>query len=345
LRAPKRLWALFLSAQVGVFAWYTISHQDRYLQALLPWFAACTAAAIALAWRSGVWARMGVAALVTAQVVWGGDLPFVRSHRMMDISHLHLAIDRIASGFDRDYTRRHRFLHYNELVDAGRALPPSAKVLVHEEHLHLGLQHASVNDSPDWQGGISYGRFPSPAALDDGLRGLGITHILVTTGLSKDEDALPGDIVFFDYITHFARRWRTFGAFTIFELPSTRPSGKPYGDILWLGCENLYKKGRYSMTDMMSPFRGNTDRNPYPPPRVPVSGNDVTELDTMVNDVDAVAVDSVCQGLQPSKLAWQFVSVPNRGSLRVWVRRRTIAPALQESRRGELRPRPEFRPH
>jgi hypothetical protein len=320
LRARARLWALYLCAGGGVFVWYLLSHQDRYLQALLPWFASCVAASIALVWDSGKVARLALGCLVGAQVVWGGDAPFVHAHRMVGESQLKIAIDRITSGFDHDFARRVRA--FGDLVEVGEALPPKATVLVHEQEVHLGLQHASVNDSPEWQGGISYGRFRSPAELDGALRAFGVTHLAMLTGKSKDVDALPGDVAFFDYVTHFARKWRTFGGWTVFEMPATRPSDAPYGDILWLGCPNRYAKGRYSMIDMATPFAAADLGVSFPRPRAPVSGQDQSEIDQEAERVDAVGFDPVCQSIAPSQLASAFVHVTDRGRLQVWIRRR-----------------------
>ena len=36
LKGTRRLWLLALWIHVGVFAWYSVHHQDRYLQGLLP---------------------------------------------------------------------------------------------------------------------------------------------------------------------------------------------------------------------------------------------------------------------------------------------------------------------
>ena len=52
-RFPWKLLVLFLVTHSAVFIWYWIHHQDRYLQGLMPWMAACTAAVIVLIWRHG----------------------------------------------------------------------------------------------------------------------------------------------------------------------------------------------------------------------------------------------------------------------------------------------------
>lgn len=324
LRARWRLWALFLAANVGILVWYWSDHQDRYLQALLPWFATCTAAAIALAWDSGVVPRLALIVLVGSQVVWGGDAPFIHSHRMVGESQLKIGMDRITSGFDHKPERRTGT--FGDLADIGSALSPSARILVHEEQIIFGLQHPTIVDAPDVQAGISYGRFRTPGELDDRLRSWGVTHIALVTGKNNESDALPGDIVFYDYVTQFARKWKTFGGWTVYELPAQRPPDQPYGDILWLGCDSQYKKGRYAMTDMVTPFTPDLPKSAYSRPRAPVSGDDQAAIDDEATKVGAVGFDPNCQKLRPAQLNEQFTQVTVRQTLQVWVRRRGTDP-------------------
>jgi hypothetical protein len=63
LRAPRRLWVLVVGTHLAIAVWYVTNHQDRYLQAILPWMAACTAAALALGWQQGPFVRTGITAL------------------------------------------------------------------------------------------------------------------------------------------------------------------------------------------------------------------------------------------------------------------------------------------
>jgi hypothetical protein len=321
LRARGRVWALFLASNVGLFVWYWGSHQDRYLQLLLPWLAGCVAAAIALAWDSGVVARIGLAVLIGAQVVWGGDAPFLHSHRMLGESQLKVAFDRITSGFDHALGRRSEA--FREVSEIGDALPPGAHVLFHEDRVRLGLQHASVDDHPEAQGGISYGRFRSPAELNDRLRSYGVTHIAMQTGKSAEVDGLSGDVVFFDYVNQYARKWRTFGGWTVFELPAERPPDVAYGDILWLGCDNttMYAWGRYAMADMTTPFRSDAPRSSFPPPRVPVAADDPMAIDLQAAQVAAVGFDPACVKAKPARLDRDFTHVTDRHTLQIWIRR------------------------
>ncbi|MCH9683696.1 MAG: hypothetical protein K0V04_19840, partial [Deltaproteobacteria bacterium] len=54
LRGTKRLWIVAAWIHIGIAMWFKVLPQDRYLQVLMPWMAAWTAAVIVLAWRSRV---------------------------------------------------------------------------------------------------------------------------------------------------------------------------------------------------------------------------------------------------------------------------------------------------
>ena len=82
LKATRRLWLTVLSVHIGLVVWYVLSHQDRFLQSLLPWMAAVTAALLALLWQRGAAVKWAAALLVGFQWVWGADVYFFRTHSM-----------------------------------------------------------------------------------------------------------------------------------------------------------------------------------------------------------------------------------------------------------------------
>ena len=271
--------------------------------------------------RSAPAARLGVVALVGLQVVWGGDVPFIGTHRQIGQSPIKNAVDRLASGFNQDYAMRYRA--WGPLVQVGAALPKGATVLLHEEEPHLGLQTMSVSDWSEMQGGLSYGRFRSPAEVHDRLVEYGVTHIVMVPGRSRDRDAVPGEVVFFDYVTHFAKPWKNIGGWNVLTLSPARPPDTPYRRLLWLGCEHLYDKGLYDFTSMMTPFWGaDRKKSDAPPPKQRVDSANPAALDAALADADALALDTNCQGVFPPSLQQGFVHVTDRTSLQVWIRAR-----------------------
>jgi hypothetical protein len=173
----RRLWLTIIGIHLGVLVWFVTNHQDRYLQALVPWMAACTAGILCMAWRSGLPVRIAVFLLVGFQVAWGADVYFIRSHAMIGDSPLKPLIDHIAAGQQRRYAER-RKLHFGSLQAVGERLPASAKVLIHERHDRLGLGTASISDTLAWQGAVDYKVLDTPKETYELWRQLGATDVL-----------------------------------------------------------------------------------------------------------------------------------------------------------------------
>jgi len=198
VKPRRRLWALGATTMVGIACWYWTYHQDRYLQALLPWMAAFVGALLPLLWRLGRPARAGVVLLVGAQVVWGGDVFAFPTHAMLGQAPMKVALDLISSGYRKDWAPR--ATASQELESVGRLLPPRAKVLIHERLPHLGVEAMSVSDAPGTQGGISYGLLATPRRVYDLLASYGVTHVLWQAGATLGWDTFAGDLVFFEFV-------------------------------------------------------------------------------------------------------------------------------------------------
>ena len=80
-KRTARSWGLVFATWVGLATWLSIHSRDRYLQALVPWMVAVTAAVIILAWRTHWLQRVLLSALVGVQVVWGGRCPLLPNPR------------------------------------------------------------------------------------------------------------------------------------------------------------------------------------------------------------------------------------------------------------------------
>ena len=176
-RARRRLWLMIVGIHIGIVVWFVTSHQDRFLQGLLPWMAACTAAMLVLAWRGGRLVRCGVATLVIFQILWGGDVLFIRSHAMIGDSPFKALIDHMALGHGGKFEDRRR-LHGGSLQSVGERLPAHAKVLINERHDRLGMMAETVSDTVGWQGAIDYLLLETPDATVDLWRRLGTTHVM-----------------------------------------------------------------------------------------------------------------------------------------------------------------------
>lgn len=236
LRPRRRVAALAAAVWVGLAVWYWTYHQDRYLQALLPWMAAVVAAIVVMAWRAGWPARAGIAALVAAQVVWGGDVYTFPTHAMLGQAPAKVVLDLVSSGFRRDWTSRTQSLQ--DMEPLAPHLPRGSKVLVHERLIHLGLGAMSVADAPGTQGGISYATLQSPRAVHDLMRRFGVTHLVWVPGSTQGWQTLADDLVFFEYAERHTTNRVSVAGFALATLPpQPPPAGAP--GLRWVrfsGC-------------------------------------------------------------------------------------------------------------
>lgn len=258
-----RLVGLGVAVEIGVLFWYWTHHWDRFLQSLLPWMTGVTAAVLALCWRQGGIVRWLAVALATLQGIWGSDVPFFPTHALLGDTPYRDAIRLAATGHQQKYEERFVVSHHETI---GRALPRDAKVLIHNEHLHHGLERMAVNDRPQFQTGLSYAQLGSPRAVHDKLRSFGVTHVLVPPEPSDIEvDSVAANLVFWDFFRNHTQNHRPFGGHELAELKPEPPPAPPKTDVLvtYLGCERSkrYASGLYRLGQMTALYDG-----PYPAP-------------------------------------------------------------------------------
>src|SRR5262245_3546800 len=171
LRGARRLW---LAAAIGwgaLFTWAFTFVVDRNLQAFMPLLASTTGAMIVRGWELGRLARVGLAVLVSLQVVWGADYAFSGSDRIDS------AIALIRSGMDGGATNRYASFRRG-YVERGRSLPENAVVMLHTHHPMLGIDRPVLLDWAGYQGLIDYRPLRTPDELDRRLREIGVTHVV-----------------------------------------------------------------------------------------------------------------------------------------------------------------------
>lgn len=263
LRGTRRTWALVALTHLGIIVWYWVSDAERYLQCLLPWMAAAVASIAILAWRTGWPARLGVVGLTGLQLVWGSDMPFWPLHRMTGKSPVGLANDFFARGYGNGGESRTQ--PFEDFAALGRGLPPRAKVLVHHEHLHLGLGTMVVSDSTRMAYGINYGALGSPAAVHALFRSYGVTHAVWEPRAVYGDESVAGDLVFHTY----AATWKTVGrsgSRHIAELPAEAPEPREATAFVFY-CGGSYTAGLYPLSALRLstyPLRGKKTHFPVP---------------------------------------------------------------------------------
>ncbi len=329
VRRGGRTAVLFLCANVGVAVWYWMSHQDRYLQALVPWMAGAVAATIVLIWRMGWMARVALIPLLAAQVIWGGDVYFFPTHAMIGTQPLKVAADLLSAHF-RGEDRR--FATFPPWSDAGEHLPPHSKVLVHQSHEHLGLQAASVSDWIGWQGGLSYSRLGNPGAIAQRLREYFVTHLAWLQRnepeYGRERDSLAGDLAFFQFATLYTVAPTTYGDLTIGEMPPSIPAG-PFPDgvvIRACGAAGDYRDGFYRLADLTRPPEAKTPSPAAAPGTSPGCAPGDPLCDGVIGDAEFVVLDPGCDPAFRPGVRGVYKLVTTRGQLQLWVRARAAAP-------------------
>jgi hypothetical protein len=316
LQRAHRLWALYAAAHVGVAIWFWTFHQDRYLQACVPWMAAGIAAVAVRIWQYGIAARSALVLLAAAQLAWGVNAPFIPAHSMLGMTPLKPAIDFLATGYQpgRSVERRIGLEHI------GRELQGKGRLLLHEEHVHLGVGVPTVSDWIGWQGGVSYGRAPSPDAVYATLKKLRVTRLLWPNGASKGYDSLAGDIAFFNF-TRFTSDARAIGGHMLARMPATPPSRDTFHDrALFLGCETSYSNGIYRVSDMtVTVLPTPRPKSDYPAPREPLK--DIANIDQVLPTLDAIVVES-CATVPENARTSGFTEPVTRANATIWLRSR-----------------------
>ena len=316
VRPRPRVWLMIIGIHIAIAVWFVTSHQDRFLQAMLPWMVACTVTALVLAWRTGVVVRAGIVLLVLFQVAWGGDVYFIRSHAMIGDSVLKQTVDLLGAGQNGAYDERRR-LHGGSFESVGKRLPEHAKVLVHQHHDRLGLLHESVSDTIGWQGAIDYLLLDTPSAVVDLLHKLGVTHAVWWPdpgGMSPEEVAREAG--FARAIDQWGTQPEDIGDRRLSALTSqprdaalaARPTR-----IAWLGCGGDPPLGLFTPAGLTTrtPERKLTEEAVRSAPLA-----EIADANTLILRPGCGTLAGV-----EAQIAQQFKQMIKAGDVALWVRR------------------------
>jgi len=287
-RISRRGWALIAWIHLAIFAWFSVHHQDRYLQGVMPLMAGATAMLLLAVWQNQPWfVRTGLGALVGLQIVWGGDVYFFQTHAMAR-SPLKKSIDLLSAGFEKKHDAR--FAIQNTYQSIGKLLPPGSRVLLHETNINLGTGATTVLDNPGWQYAIEYGSLESPAAVFKLLKSLGVTHVYSRPEKTKGKDSLAGDIRFLDFVRRRAQKSTSVAGGVLVELKDP-PSGPVDDTVAVLSCGDDYQPGQYEVRDLSTPPFG-PRMSKLPAPRKPASIPE--DAASLIGESEFVVVDPHC---------------------------------------------------
>jgi hypothetical protein len=316
LKGTRRVWALAAASHLGVFVWFYTFHQDRYLQALVPWMAAVTGGTIALAWRAGIPGRLAAGSLVGFQLIWGGDAFLIPASAMTKAAPITVSNELVAMGYKKKYEQRFKVSGTLFEIGAAPELPADARILLHENNPRLGLWRPVVVDVAGWQFGMRYELYPTPGALDDKYRALGITHIVSRSRKSRETDCLGADLRFFDYVEQEARSLRRFGELTLYAMPAARPASAAGDQVAYLGCGRLYERGIHDLAALH--VRDKQVQVKPPKRRAKKKG----EPEALLAEADFAVTDPSCKPAVGAGSMGDFLKIGKRGKEDMWARKR-----------------------
>lgn len=314
----RRIWLLSFATYCGIFLWYWGMHQDRYLQLLLPWMAAATAAILVLAWRTSPWAKLPVAALVALQVAWGSDVPFIPGHAMLGKPPTTAAIELASSGYRQQIAGRLDV--FEPFQSISKALDPRHScVLVHDQQLSFGIGSMVLQDMPHMQGILDYGSQPSLGAVYRMLKGAGVTHILWLPRTTTGFHGWAGDFVFFDFLRDHTGPIRKIGGEELAPLKDGPDLDLRNAKVLFLTCPSGYARGLYSLASVNFPDVMVNKAALYPKPERALKRDG--GADDLLAQSRYVAFDPSCNRKAPAALEAEFTDVATRSSIQLWIRK------------------------
>ncbi|HKP57960.1 MAG TPA: hypothetical protein VJV78_14605 [Polyangiales bacterium] len=322
VRGARRIWLVAACVHFSVFVWFWVHHEERHLQALVPWMAATVAATATLIWRSsGAITRACLGLLIGAQAVWGADVYFYPTHSMTGGPALKAPMELLGQGYLGNFDRR---LDYQlEQVLVGARTSAHSVLLVHEARELLGYGRKVVSDATGDQFSIDYSLLQTPDRIYQHLRSLNVTHVVWREGTSAGIAPLGADLAFFDFVLRHTTHRQNVGTANVAQLSSQAPPAPTDGRLVAvLGCGSDYPSGVYRLQDLKTPRFGPA-KGSYPKPREDI-GSDWPWRDR----VFAVAIDPLCPQSPLSPVLFTHFERMARRDERwgrphdLWVRRR-----------------------
>ena len=243
VRPRGRALLLVACTQVGIAVWYLTYQDDRFLQAIVPWLAACTATILAALWRTErVSVRVAAGLLVAFQVAWGADVHFRHDSPLREVA------DLVADGGKRNF-ERHAYAG-SELQAIGKKIDdPRAKLVSHDFYQTVGVGTSLLCDNPAWQGAIDYVALDTPERTLRKWRRLGATHVIFPLHKeARDPEDLARDAVFARAAVAFTRSPFAVAGYQVARLVDHRPrdAEREPTRIAWLGCGTERALGVYT---------------------------------------------------------------------------------------------------
>jgi hypothetical protein len=299
----RRLRLGALVSIASVFAWAMTRQIDRNLQVVLPALVAVTIGTMVRVWSLGWVPRLALCLPVLLQVAWNAECLYEPIQPLLEQARL----GALGSVSARDVRARQNMTEH---------LPKEAIVLMHYQHVSLGLDRKVLHDTGGFQGLIDQRPLHTPRALYDRYRELGITHVVWNW---QEHSASPQEqIAFAVFVSLDALRMGTFGSDELAAmLPTAPPVEGPYRTLV-LGIPP-YEDGVYSL-DQLNMF--DNMRLPRAPTPV-ISRSKVPDLGELASGLDAALFASAHgeAAALTAALARDFEALDSIASRRLFVNR------------------------
>ena len=291
LKRTRRIWLMVGWVVLAMIAWYSVHHQDRYLQGIVPFMAAITAAVLILVWRQcAKVVRVALGLLVGLQIVWGGDVYFIQTH-VHAKSVIKKVVDLLSSGHEKKYDER--FDVQKSYQELGKLVPDGGRVLLHlyhEHHTHLGLRREAVLDSYLWQFGIEYDRAAGPEENRQMLRNMGVTHVFAAPDKKPDGVwSIAADIQFWELVDKHLLQKKKTGGGVFGKLPEKPLPPLARNLVAVLTCHGAPPRGLFKLEDLrVLPYGPAAGK--FPKPQMPGTA----EIPALVADAGWAVIEEAC---------------------------------------------------
>ncbi|HVR61902.1 MAG TPA: hypothetical protein VMU50_08385 [Polyangia bacterium] len=317
VKARARIWAMVAGVHLGVVTWFVTAHEDRYLQAILPWMVAVAATLLFLLWHRGILARVAVVLLLAAQVVYGSDVYFYRVHAMIGDSPLKAFVDNVSLGQTGRFAERARLWGDLQRCDVSRRVPKGSKVLINHFTEKLGIGVPSVMGCGGCQGAIDYAAHTTPAETLAVWKSVGVTHAWWRPNLPDlSADLAAREAVFQRAISLFAPTAVSIDQYRLGTVELHRPlpaAATTPTRIAWIGCAKDPPTGLYDA-------RALSERRPPANPGLPLAKRDPVAALLPAN---VVVLHPACgpSAEMTAAIKADFVQATRAGDLVFYVRR------------------------
>jgi len=306
LRANRRVYLIAFAGLGATFCWAMTYRVDRNIQVYMPLLVVGTAAFLTIAWQTGRAAKLGVVLLVGMQLTAAGDTWF------SGIDRVDASAALMRSTFNGSAATRYDG-YASSYIELGKSLPKQAVVLLHNQHISLGINRPVVLDWLGFQGQIDYRRMGTAYDVWHRFQTLGITHVVYPNW----QHIIPtkqGNILFSVFSRIYADSAKSFGPLQLVEFPTKPP---PVADPYVVGSF-----GVDGLEDGLYDIKALSQIETYPPHMIrPARVREVgSDLKWLAENAPIVLAGHRVSGVANPGLSANFRIISSTAGYTVWWR-------------------------